>query len=149
MAAGVFPVAGTRRPAAAAARLPRPADRHVSPLSIASAFRRSENRDKLRRRNTAAILRRRISLAGARRRSGARLSLTPARRATAHGDLRHQLRPGGGGRLLWTTVRLAKSHQWTSKLFSLGTASLHRRDHDPDGRERGRSAQTLRIRNSR
>ena len=64
-------------------------------------------------------------------------------------NLRHKLWPGGGNRFFWTTVWITKSNQRTSKLFSLGTAALHRRNCDLARRGRERGARGLRFSNRR
>ena len=50
-----------------------------------------------------------------------------------------ELWPGRRGRSVWPEVRPAQSHQRTPELLPLGTARLHRREHDRHGGPAGRS----------
>ncbi len=68
---------------------------------------------------------------------GACLQQLAAGGSRAHRDLRADLWTGGSHRSVRSQVRVAAGHQRASELFSLGTAGLHGREHDRDGRQPG------------
>src|SRR5262249_17994960 len=54
--------------------------------------------------------------------------------AAENRDLRPELRTGGSHRLLRTEVRTSESAQRPPELLPVGSARLHGREHDRDGR---------------